>query len=329
MNRESIEKKVLGCLLGGLIGDAMGAPVENWHYERIVSEKGYINDFKGSGTDDSAIKLILCDALIKNNGYVTADEFAASFLRHNYYYDLFFIPVRNMFHKIQDELELPVHAGYGNMPSSSSAMAISPMGIINACDPRMAAAEAYEVAGLIHSGSSSFCRDGASAIAAAVAEAFDPSATVESVLNAAVAYLHPQSAGIMRECIGKTLALAREKKDYIVFRKAYYEDMKLYNTICDSRETVPVALALFYLAHGDSTRTIEYGTNFGRDADTIGTMAGAIAGAFTGIDSFNKEWVKKVLSGGSDQGKLANQMTDLIIKRYNDKKSVLKKIETV
>ncbi|MGZ5432547.1 MAG: ADP-ribosylglycohydrolase family protein, partial [Thermoanaerobaculia bacterium] len=42
----------------------------------------------------------------------------------------------------------------------------------------------------------------------------------------------------------------------------------------DARETVPVALSLFYLANGDPRQTILYGANFGRDADTIASMAG-------------------------------------------------------
>lgn len=138
-NNSRMYEKVLGCLLGGLIGDAMGAPVEDMHYADIEKKYGLVDDFEGEGTDDSAIKLILCDAIIENDGYVTADEFAEAFLRNKEkYYKLFYIPVKNMFHKIESKLSLPVYAGLGNMHSSSSAMSISPMGIINACNPRQA-----------------------------------------------------------------------------------------------------------------------------------------------------------------------------------------------
>jgi len=371
MNRDAIYGKVLGCLVGGLIGDAMGAPVEGWPYERIVAEKGYIDNFEGGGTDDSAIKLILCEALIKNGGHVTADDFAESFLNHKDDYGLFFVPVRNMFHKIQDELTLPVEAGRDNTASSSSAMSIAPIGVVNACDPRTAAAEAYEAAGLIHSGCSSFCRDGASAVAAAIAEAFRPGATVDTVLDAAVAFLHKKSAAAMRARIGETLALARTsagtggticggcggagdvsgsdgngRAGYLNFRKRYYETVHLYNTICDSRETVPVALAVFLLAGGDASHAVEYGANFGRDADTIATMAGAIAGAYAGIGGFRRHWANKALGkntwdikspgiktqGSPDPGfeeKLAEDMTDLLIKRYNEKASVLSYLDAI
>jgi ADP-ribosylglycohydrolase len=190
--------KVYGCLVGGLIGDAMGSPAEGKTYSEIKEQFGEITGFQGVGTDDTAIRQQLCDAIIQANGDVTADEFAASFLKFKAeYYKLWWIPVKNMFHKIESHLALPVDAGYGNMHSSSSAMAISPMGIINACQPRLAAMETFDVAGLIHSGPSGFCRDAACGMAAAVAEAFKPSATVESIITASTAYLHPVSSAVM------------------------------------------------------------------------------------------------------------------------------------
>ena len=68
---------------------------------------------------------------------------------------------------------------------------------------------------------------------------------------------------------------------------------------CDSRETVPLTLALFLLADGDVEKCVTYGANFGRDADTIASMAGAIAGALRGVGGIRPEWVEKAnrLSG--------------------------------
>lgn len=140
MKHEHLFDRVYGCLLGGVIGDAMGAPVEGWRYPDIEKKYGEVSDFSGAGTDDSAVRIILCEAILANGGSVTANEFAASFLRNPQCKKLFYIPVLNMYHKIQEDLMLPVYAGMGNMQSSSSAMRISPLGIINACDPRQDAA---------------------------------------------------------------------------------------------------------------------------------------------------------------------------------------------
>ena len=287
-------KKVYGCLLGGIIGDAMGAPAEGMPYEKIKEQFGWISGFEGSGTDDSAIKLILCEAIIKSGGHVTADEWADAFLANKKkYYGFFYIPVRNMFHKIESKLSLPVYAGMGNMHSSSSAMSISPMGIINACRPRQAAIETWDAAGLIHGGESTFCRDGACAIAAAVAEAMSPKATVNSILEAAVKYLHKDSSKELLDRIKLAMDILARTKEFEAFRKEYYKKC-LGDIISDSRETVPCTLALFKLANGDPVKSIEYGANFGRDSDTIGTMVGALAGAFKGVEGLKKEWVTQI-----------------------------------
>jgi len=338
-------QKVYGSLLGGVIGDAMGAPAEDMTYDQVKEKFGWINDFEGAGTDDSAIKLILCEAIVKYHGRITADEFAEAFLANKEnYYNLFYIPVKNMFHKIESRLCLPVYAGMGNMHSSSSAMAISPMGLINAGNPRRAALETYDVAGLIHGGASTFCRDGACAMAAAVAEAMNPDSTIESVLEASVKYLHKDSSWELLERIRLSLKLAEKTQTYEKFREAYYEKF-LGDIVSDSRETVPCVLVLFKLTKGNPIQAIEYGANFGRDADTIASMVGALCGAFSGASEIKPKWVKKVedsygkarsnlgetgtVTGilAADQAGLAKQLIEVILKRTEEERKNLAVVE--
>jgi ADP-ribosylglycohydrolase len=309
--------KIFGCLLGGVIGDAMGRPAENKSYQEIQETFGQITDFSGSGTDDSALKHILCDTIIKTGGYPTADAWAEEWLEQEELFltrRLFWIPVMNAFWKLRGEGIAPREVGNGNMASSSSAMCISPLGIINPGNPRQAVLEAYEVASLIHH---NFCRDAACSMAAAVAAAFAPDASVASVLDAAVAYLPPRSTRLMREAIAATLALAGETHDYESFRKRFYDERLLPGiAIADSRETVPVALALFYLAGGDPRQTIIFAANFGRDADTIASMAGAISGAFKGVSAFPPAWIEQATrENPRSQEKLAQELLDIVINR--------------
>ena len=58
MTTDRLTDKIYGCLMGGLIGDAMGAPTEGMHYENIIEEFGSngVTDFEGVGTDDTAIR---------------------------------------------------------------------------------------------------------------------------------------------------------------------------------------------------------------------------------------------------------------------------------
>ena len=52
-------KKTLGCLLGGLIGDATGTPTEGKHYTFIEENFGWVDDFSCDGTDDTLMKALL------------------------------------------------------------------------------------------------------------------------------------------------------------------------------------------------------------------------------------------------------------------------------
>lgn len=112
--------KTLGCLIGGLIGD-----------------------FDADGTDDTIMKTLLCRALVRSGGYASADDWAHEWLSDpNAIFgekrNRFFISVLHTARKLRDHTT-PRTAALGNMPSSSSAMAIAPVGIVNACNPRQAA----------------------------------------------------------------------------------------------------------------------------------------------------------------------------------------------
>ncbi len=297
MANDRLTDKIYGCLTAGLIGDAMGAPTEGMHYKKIIEEFGPngVTDFEGVGTDDTAIREQLIDAIFKSDGRPTVDHFGQSFLdfkernRH-----LWFVPVRNAFYKLEQGLELPAYAGIGNMQSSSTAMAISPMGIINACNPRQAVLETMDVASFIHNGpSSGYCRDAACAMAAAIAACFEADATIETVVAAATRHLLPVSAGEIRQTIAAALELAAEAGSYERFREGFYSKF-LRSLTADSMETIPATLALLTLAQGDPERSILWGANFGRDADTITTMIGGVVGALHGASGLPSSWVAKV-----------------------------------
>ena len=206
---------------------------------------------------------------------------------------------------------LPRRVALGNMPSSSSAMSIAPVGIVNAGHPRAAAAQAQEIASLIHIDEVAFCQDGAVAVAAAIATALAPGATLDDVLAAATAHIKPWSGAEMIALIGQALALAREAKDYAAFRAAYHGRFRRA-IACDSRETVPATLALVWLARGDPHRTMCYAANFGRDADTIACMAGSIAGALAGVGGFPAAWLATVArEAARDQRALARELVEV------------------
>jgi len=293
------------------------------NYTEIEARFGWIDDFDCDGTDDTVMKVLLAEALIASDGHATLDDWARQWLDD---WDAifgdkrgkFFISVLHTAQKLRRHA-IPRMAALGNMPSSSSAMCISPVGIVNACHPRQAALQAYNLAALIHEYDVGFCQDGAAAMAAAVAEAFKPEADVASVLQAARSAILPQSGAEMLARIDRTLQLARQVDDYSVFRHAVYADRERFfcRITCDSRETVPLTLALFLLGEGDLERCVCYAANLGRDADTIATMVGAIAGALNGMQGIRADWVVKARQvSAADQEELAHRLVTAAIAKH-------------
>ena len=315
--------KTLGCLLGGLIGDAIGTPTEGKHYRDIEAQHGWVSDFDCDGTDDTVMKTLLAEALICTEGYATLDDWAQVWLDHweaifGPKLSKFFVSVVHTAQKVKRH-SVPRMAALGNMPSSSSAMCISPVGIVNACNPAQAAQQAYNLASLIHVHDVGYCQDGAAAMAAAVAEAMRADATVPSVLDAALEAIIPLSGREMRERIAAALQLARQADGYRGFRHAVYARAETFfrEIACDSRETVPLALALLSLAEGDVEQSVIYAANLGRDADTIASMCGAIAGAKGGVRAIRPDWVEKAQTVAAvHQGDLAARLAKVALAKH-------------
>ena len=111
----------------------------------------------------------------------------------------------------------------------------------------------------------------------------------------------PSVATLMRTLIGDAVELAKDTGDYQEFRRQYHARWQ-QTIMCDSRETVPAAFALATLADGELVRAVEYGANFGRDADTIASMAGALCGATDSDQPLPGGWLDRLGAASSGLG---------------------------
>ena len=265
--------KAAGCLAGAAMGDAAGA--------------GGGAGFDACG-DETAMVEIVAQMLAATGGRATLDDWARALRNHSPRFGKdseFFISVRQVCSAVGRSSYPPRCAGLGTMPHSTAAAAMGPVGIVNACNPRQAALQAYELAALMHLYDVGFCQDAAAAVAGAVAAACCKDATVTAVLDAAVEVILPTSGAEMADLIGRARELAAEAGDFETFRDQicrYRRDEWLRPLAVDPRETVPVALAIFALADGDVERSVACAAGFGRAGDTIGALAGTVSGAFSG-----------------------------------------------
>ncbi|RJL22965.1 ADP-ribosylglycohydrolase family protein [Bailinhaonella thermotolerans] len=332
-----LQDKAVGCLTAAAVGDALGGATEGWTPEQIQRRYGgrvtgivppYFEDWrnarpiapyhKGDGhvTDDTLMTHALVRVYERVGGHL--DAYAAEHLVREMMGEKRWIPeleaealpLQRVF-LAEKWIALRVHyghvdpreAGVGNIVNCGAAMYMAPVGVVNAADPDGAYAEAIDLAGAHQS---SYGREAAGVLAAAVAEAMRPGATADSVVAACVRLARDGTRAAIEAVCDKAREYSHWEGSFEGLRAA----MKPYDTVGEdyrdqglgarrpsrlhSIEELPLALAFLLIAGGDVRETILGGVNYGRDADSIASMGGAIAGALGGADAVPADWREDV-----------------------------------
>ena len=348
-------EKVYGCLLGGAIGDALGGPVEGWTPEEIRAEYGgnldrYVpyrkppgyhaqfgeGDRIGAYTDDTRIKHLLCDAIIEAGGMPRLGHFGHVLAR--------------AYHTAPDELheglieEYYLKAVWGRdkaifsgEPTNGAMMGNSPIGIMAACRPVAAYQAGFDLAFV----TAGYAKTASALVTAAIAEAMRPQPTIEGVIDGAVAahlgfaeqregrlwwgmratsFEPGASASNWRydpnhQFLVKALKIAREVGDPFAIQEPLYEALDWGHLFSEATHTLVVPFAMFVAAGGDFRDSVVGSVMYGRDNDSYATIAGALAGAFHGVDAIPTEWIEPVVEANPevDMHGLAVSLTELLL----------------
>lgn len=197
----------------------------------------------------------------------------------------------------------PREAGTGNIVNCGAAMYMAPVGVANAGDPAAAYREAIELASPHQS---SYGREAAGVFAAAVAAAMKPDATALSVVEDCLALAEDGT----RDAVAAVAGAARNCPDAHTAIPALRAAVEPFDTVgpdyrkpaMDARrpsrtkaiEELPVALGMVVAARGELRDAVLGAVNYGRDADSIASMAGAITGALHGAGAVPAEWSEPV-----------------------------------
>ena len=205
----------------------------------------------------------------------------------------------------------PHQAGLGTFPTGTCVFACLPIGILHACDPYSAAKDAYE---LFSVWVDTIAQEAPMAIAAAVAEAFRPAATRDSIVEAARAY----SGRRVREFLDLVIEVAAQFDDPWEALPTFHEKLTVpdghpafwqhmaksaktfWHTIEDMDgsgsplEMAGLGLAFFHVGNGDPIKAIGGAASFGRDCDGFAGIAGAITGAWKGVEVFDMDTVNTI-----------------------------------
>jgi len=197
----------------------------------------------------------------------------------------------------------PREAGVGNIVNCGAAMYVAPVGLANAGDPAGAYAEAIDLAGAHQS---SYGREAAGVFAAAVAAAMMPEATASSAVASALELAKDGTRAAVEAVVAAVDGVSDWEQAIPLLRKA----VEPFDTVgpdyrnqsLDARrpsrtkaiEELPVALGFVLVSGGDVRQAVLGGTNYGRDADSIASMAGAITGALGGASGVPAEWSAEI-----------------------------------
>src|SRR5918995_1337726 len=349
--RSLLLEKVRGCLYGVAIGDALGAPAE-WKMPPQIRERyGEIVDFvepwdgpsnigKGDGrfTDDTHMTRVLAEIYIAEGRHLDPFNFAERVVpliadeprwlaergQEMLLVDRLFYPEKWLLMRLRLANADPRLGGVGNMVNCGAAMYASPVGIVNACDPVNAYREAIEV---FSAHQWSYGLEAAAVMAACVAEALRPTATVDSVVGTALdlakegtqrafeaVTTEARKFDDWRQAIGPLRDAIRpfdgSAEDGVRDRGNKTDDWA--PSRIKAIEEVPVAIGFLIVANGDFEQSILGAANYGRDNDSIAGMAGALAGALHGEGVIRPEWIARVnVANKVDLDPLARDLTRL------------------
>lgn len=312
--------------------DFYGGPVTTvqvkW-FKADLAAVDRLNRMRGYGivTDDTLMTLSLMNVYCTLRRHIDAFDMATEFVKEIGYrpryvpefdrkaliLERLFYPEKHIFNRHALANCDPREGGMGNMVNCGAAMYIAPVGVVNPGRPRAAYNEAIDFA-VGHQ--LSYGLEAAGVLAAAVAAAFADGATVDSVLETALSVARDGTGKAIAALLKVAEALRPRREEKAMVVHTLHDALLPYSPVGEqfnrsearaglptanytpsrlfSIEELPMALAYLKIWSDDPVQAVVDGVNSGRDADSIGVMAGVIAGALCGSGIFDEKEIRAV-----------------------------------
>jgi len=322
--------KTLGCLAGLALGDALGMATEFLTPEQIKKEFSWLDRLRpapawhphapmqaGEVTDDTRQMLAVAHAY-DTQGVLTADAVAQQLLGWEASNDnsvqLCMGPsTHQALEKLRHGIP-PTETGRAGK-TNGAAMRTAVVGLMTAGHPDATLDDV--VAASLPTHGTGVAIAGAAAVACAVAEATTEKATLTSILEAA---RWGAQEGFKRGAwawstplegrIELAERLVREADD---LQDALKDIYRYVGTDMLVAESVAAAFGVFMLAGGNPMKAVVLGANIGGDTDTIAAIAGAVSGAWQGVEAIDAGMLAQVEKvNGLDLKEEARRLTSII-----------------
>lgn len=324
MGKSEIDKYT-GCLLGGAIGDALGAPIEFMSRNTIFHKYGHsgvtdyveFDDGIGRITDDTQMTLFTAEGLlrainrgaIRSNGGGYVQITWHSYLRWlhtqqghdsekiNATYDLDGLlfgnnllfkrraPGVTCINALRSSIYGTIENPVNNSKGCGGVMRVAPVGLVFYEDPAEAFKIGAELAAITHGHPSGYLSSGAFA-------------AIIALLN---------QGQKLEQAIEESIRLLEKWKEHDETLFAIKKSIELFETTIPSFENVErlgggwvgeeaLAISLYCSLHftDDFEKAVTLAINNGGDSDSTGSITGNIVGLITGRKGIPVQWIEKL-----------------------------------
>lgn len=306
-----LHSHILGGLYGQALGDAWGMaaalrPDQTWiHYNGWLEHLApslpdhpiHAGLQAGQVTDDTQQAMALVQTII-NDGQITVEGAARAILTWYDQIDGDNSPVVGpSTQRAVKALKAGVDPHQTGLrgDTNGGAMRISPIGLIHPGNPQAAVEDAIIACTPTHF--TDVALAGACAVAAAVAQAMTPDTTLEDIIDVAI---KASDTGLRRGATWFGASVARKidfaiqlATDASLMEQDRLENLyDLIGATLAPADSVPCAFGVLAMANGNPVETAIFATALSGDADTVGAIACAIAGAWQGVDAIPLEYIE-------------------------------------
>jgi ADP-ribosylglycohydrolase len=335
LNKETIYKKALGSLLGVAYGDAFGMPTSLWPPEMIhkyfpdgvnellpAPEGHVIHNGLAAGqvTDDTQQTLILAELFIETKHFDRSGA-AQKLLKWANSLNAFknsLLGPSSLKALKAIEAGTPVELTGLQGDTNGAAMRIAPAGIVHPGDYDAVIKDVEEICIPTHY--TNIAISGASAVACAVSAGM-AGKSMDEVIEA---YMYGAEKGMTLGNIWYGASIIKRTEMALDIVRSGKDEKETWQNLYDyvgagvaMTEAAPTALALVVMYNGNPLKTAYAAANMGGDCDTIGAIAGGMAGAYTGADIFPDKIINQLCEvNKTDFRDYAAKMTGIIVSNY-------------
>jgi len=295
-----IEDRFVGSLLGVLVGDSLGAPIEGFEPEEIAKRYGRVVDHLpnryglGTYTDDTDMTILCAESLL-NSSRFDADAMAQHLARHFDAERRYGRGTIEALERINDGFHWSTAAkniygpegSYGN----GGAIRIAPIALFYANDVPTLVQYALASSTLTHA--HPLATTGTCLQAQAIAQCMNARGQISPDKFIAELTSYMRDLPVTQEYKARFKEIPR-----LLRSKANPQEVAdtLGNDMY-AHESVPTAIYCFLQAPNSFEEAVCFALAVGGDTDSIASMTGAISGAYLGSLAIPQRWLDKVETG--------------------------------